>query len=278
VRSQSGGWADGEAEERPVEGRRPWRRAVVARRAASKRLFVWPSPQWKSLFVWPSRQYEKPLRMALSNQTFSNFELQRKGREPFFFRPAGARDRVCHPPACPPTPQQRAKRSYHAMFSAARPDLRVAPRPVSRGPVLPRACRGSQTHASACRRVSLSRARAWREQLRLCLSAPSKRRCQQGDTQRRFQYRRLVTRAEDSTILRGSSAHDPRDAPPRDGARAAHTSRPPPPWCPRRTPPPPPRSLPASQSSRRGARSPERCSKEETARCPRSRPPSGAYE
>ena len=126
MRSQSGGWADGEAEERPVEGRRPWRRAVVARRAASKRLFVWPSPQWKSLFVWPSRQYEKPLRMALSNQTFSNFELQRKGREPFFFRPAGARDRVCHPPACPPTPQQRAKRSYHAMFSAARPDLRVA--------------------------------------------------------------------------------------------------------------------------------------------------------
>ena len=128
MRSQSGGWADGEAEERPVEGRRPWRRAVVARRAASKRLFVWPSPQWKSLFVWPSRQYEKPLRMALSNQTFSNFELQRKGREPFFFRPAGARDRVCHPPACPPTPQQRAKRSYHAMFSAARPDLRVARR------------------------------------------------------------------------------------------------------------------------------------------------------
>ena len=138
MRSQSGGWADGEAEERPVEGRRPWRRAVVARRAASKRLFVWPSPQWKSLFVWPSRQYEKPLRMALSNQTFSNFELQRKGREPFFFRPAGARDRVCHPPACPPTPQQRAKRSYHAMFSAARPDLRVAqprvgPRRVSCG-------------------------------------------------------------------------------------------------------------------------------------------------
>ena len=37
MRSQSGGWADGEAEERPVEGRRPWRRAAAMRRAGSNR-------------------------------------------------------------------------------------------------------------------------------------------------------------------------------------------------------------------------------------------------
>ena len=86
---------------------------------------MWPFDRHRRASFVPFHITEE-LRMALSNQTFSNFELQRKGREPFFFRPAGARDRVCHPPACPPTPQQRAKRSYHAMFSAARPDLRVA--------------------------------------------------------------------------------------------------------------------------------------------------------
>ena len=73
-----------------------------------------------SLFI-RQKSFVCPFLIKLS-QTLS---CNGRGGSLFFFRPTGARDRVCHPPACPPTPQQRAKRSYHAMFSAARPDLRV---------------------------------------------------------------------------------------------------------------------------------------------------------
>jgi hypothetical protein len=82
----------------------------------------------KRVFVWP-------FLIKLS----SNFELATEGGGDFFFRPAGARDRVRHPPACPPTPQQRVQQTYRVMFSAARPDLRIAPERPVRGRV--RACR-----------------------------------------------------------------------------------------------------------------------------------------
>ena len=82
---------------------------------AIDRVFVWPSHIMKRVFVWP-------FLIKLS----SNFELATEGGGDFFFRPAGARDRVRHPPACPPTPQQRVQQTYRVMFSAARPDLRIA--------------------------------------------------------------------------------------------------------------------------------------------------------
>ena len=142
MRSQSGGWADGEAEERPVEGGRLWRRATMPTEIRwPGPEHVWPANSARASFV-PRRASFVPFHKT-EELRLSLFILQKsfvwpfliklsqtlscngRGGSLFFFRPAGARDRVCHPPACPPTPQQRAKRSYHAMFSAARPDLRV---------------------------------------------------------------------------------------------------------------------------------------------------------